>query len=84
MLDDARSYRFRLALSALEDDRATFQIVATSPLVRMAVAPMNITFFRETRAVIRYAGPVPPLRSQGGRLRALDAVVEYQHHALYQ
>ena len=84
VLDDARSYRFRLQLSALEDDRATFQIVATSPLVRMAVAPMSISFLRETRAVIRYAGPVPPLRSQSGRLRALDAVVEYEHHAPYR
>ena len=68
VLEDARSYRFRLELSALEEDRATFRMVATSPFVRMAIAPMYLYFLRENRAVTRYVRSSPswtssPVRS---------------------
>jgi hypothetical protein len=41
------------------------------------VAPLIVTFDSTTKNVVRYEGRVPPMQGQGGKLRELDARVDY-------
>jgi hypothetical protein len=57
--------------------RRSFSVTPSRWLVRLAIAPLAVTFDSATRSVVRYEGRVPPMRDDGGRLRTLDARVEY-------
>lgn len=56
---------------------ATFSVTPSNLLLRLAIAPLSITFDTATRHVVRYEGREPPMQSAGGTLRALDARVAY-------
>lgn len=82
VLADMRSYGFEIRrASVTADGHTTFSITPSSWFVRLAVAPLVVTFATNSRHVVRYAGRVPPMRLVDGRLRAFDARVEYSDHA---
>lgn len=83
VLDALKSYRFDIRLACQRDvGQATFSITPSSWLVRLAIAPLQVTFDNATRHVLRYEGRVPPMREVDGKLKALDARVVYTDHAL--
>jgi hypothetical protein len=55
----------------------SFTITPSSIFVRLAIAPLTVTFDDATRNVVRYEGRVPPLREVQGKLEAFDARVDY-------
>ncbi len=83
VLDELRSYGFdiRQARQDQDDGHTTFSITPSNWLVRLAVAPLQVTFDNATRHVLRYQGRVPPMTEVDGRLRTLDARVLYSEHA---
>lgn len=60
-----------------EAGNASFLITPSSWLVRLALKPLSVTFDKATRNVVRYEGRVPPMRQFDGRLKTLDARVDY-------
>ena len=83
VLDELRTYGFEIRQARQGiDGRTTFSITPSSWLVRLAVAPLQVTFDNATRHVLRYEGRVPPMIAVNGRLRTLDARVLYAEHAL--
>lgn len=45
--------------------------------MRLAIAPLTVTFDDATRNVVHYEGRVPPMREVKGKLEAFDARVDY-------
>jgi len=81
VLDELRTYGFDIRQVREGDDgRTTFSITPRNWLVRLAVAPLRVTFDKITRHVLRYEGRVPPMIEVNGRLRTLDAHVLYTAH----
>ncbi len=77
-----QSLRMRIRKLSQADGRSAFSITPTNWLLRLALAPLTVTFDDTTRQVVRYDGRVPPLRIEDGRAQAFDARVEYDAHAL--
>lgn len=75
-----RSYRFTLVMAKAADEHTTVTMRATSPILRLSIPPMRMTFDSETHAIVRYEGRIPP-RWEGS---SVDARVEYQHVAPYR
>jgi len=75
-----RSYRFTLKLAETRDEHTVITMRASSPVLRLSIPPMRMTFDSETRAIVRYEGRIPP-RWEG---RPVDARVEYEHVAPYR
>ena len=50
-------------------------------MIRLFVAPLTVVFNSTTRNVVRYEGRVPPMLQVDGKLKALDARVDYTMHA---
>jgi hypothetical protein len=71
------TYGFDIRRFAQADGRTSFSITPSSWLVRLVVAPLIVTFDSTTKNVVRYEGRVPPMQGQGGKLRELDARVDY-------
>jgi len=71
------TYGFEIRLLAQAEGRMSFSVTPRHLLVRLAVAPLVVTFDSATRNVVRYEGRVPPMRLEGGKLRELDARVDY-------
>ena len=61
----------------LADGKASFTITPSNFLIRMAVAPLQVTFDAGTKTPVRYEGRVPPMENISGKLKDLDARVEY-------
>jgi hypothetical protein len=72
-----RTYGFRIRRFAQGDGRTSFSVTPSHSLLRLALAPLVVTFDSATRNVVRYKGRVPPMRMKGGTLRTLDARVDY-------
>lgn len=81
--DKTTSYGFtiRQHRAGAGERTASFSVTPTNWLLRFAIAPLVVTFDRDTRQVVRYQGRVPPQRMVDGRSRAFDARVEYTPHA---
>lgn len=77
VLAEKRTYGFDIALAGQGEGRTTFSVTPSSWLVRLAVAPLTVTFDDRTRHVVRYEGRVPPTVLRDGRRKALDARVVY-------
>jgi hypothetical protein len=77
VLDDGRTYPFTLELEHVDQSTVTVAMRAASPMVRLLVPQGRIVFDRDTRQVISYAGLVPPLMEDDGRLTRLDGEVIY-------
>lgn len=75
------AYPFEIRLVRRRDGLAAFSVTPARWWLRLAVAPLVVTFNAATRHVVRYEGRVPPLRAAGRRLRAFDARVDYTMRA---
>ena len=74
------SYGFTLALEEETDEATVIAFVASSPFVRLVMAPMRIVFDRGDNAVLSYRGRVPP-RLAGAEI---DAEVTYRMHGPFR
>ena len=45
--------------------------------IRLAIAPLRVVFDANTKTAVRYEGRVPPMENVSGKLKDLDARVEY-------
>lgn len=77
VLQEKTTYGFDLKFGKSANDQATFTLTPSNFLVRMAIAPLTVTLDARTRAPVRYEGRVPPMESVDGKLKNLDARVEY-------
>jgi hypothetical protein len=74
------TYGFDIRRDAQADGRTSFAITPSSWLVRLLVAPLSVTFDAATKNVVRYEGRVPPMQPVAGKLKELDARVDYVMH----
>ncbi len=72
-----QTYGFEIRRADTKAGRTSFSITPSDWLVRLALMPLTVTFDSATRNVVRYEGRVPPMRGVDGKLKALDARVEY-------
>lgn len=77
VLAEKRTYGFVIRRSDQDAERTAFTLTPSSPLVRMLVAPLTVSFDTHGRNVLRYDGRVPPMRPVAGKLKPLDARVDY-------
>jgi hypothetical protein len=77
VVQEKTTYGFNLKFEKLTHGQATFSITPSSFLIRMAIAPMRVVFDANTRTAVRYEGRVPPMENVSGKLKDLDARVEY-------
>ena len=77
VLKEKTTYGFNLKFEKLADGKASFTITPSNFLIRMAVAPLQVTFDASTKMPVRYEGRVPPMENISGKLKDLDARVEY-------
>ena len=77
VMTNKETFGFQIRRLAQPEGRTSFSITPSHLLVRLAVAPLVVTFDSTTRNVIRYEGCVPPMQVDGGDLRNLDARVDY-------
>lgn len=84
VLADQRTYGFVLTLDERRDGTTVIGMRATNLFVRLAVPKMSMVFDDQTRAIVRYEGPVPPRTGPPGRERALDARVEYEMEGTFR
>jgi hypothetical protein len=77
VIQEKTTYGFDLKFERLVDRQASFTITPSSFLIRLAVAPLRVVFDASTRHPIRYEGRVPPMENVAGKLKALDARVDY-------
>lgn len=77
VMTSKETFGFRIRRLVQAEGRTSFSMTPSHPLVRLAVAPLIVTFDSTTRNVLRYEGRVPPMQVQGGKLRSLDARVDY-------
>ena len=61
--------------------RRAFTISPARWWLRLLVRPLRVEFDERTRQVRRYEGRVPPMQVVDGRLKPLDARVDYPRHA---
>jgi hypothetical protein len=73
-----RTYLLDLSLERSDAEETGFRLEARSALVRLALAPMHLTFETQTRTPRSYDGRVPPMRDAAGRWAPLDAHVIYR------
>lgn len=77
VLKDKTTYGFDLKLERLANGHASFTLTPSNFLIRLAIAPLRVVFDASTRTVVRYEGRVPPMENVSGKLKDLDARVEY-------
>jgi hypothetical protein len=66
---------------AAEPGCRAFTITPARWSMRLVVKPLRVEFDEATRQVRRYEGRVPPLQQADGKLKPLDARVDYPRHA---
>ena len=66
---------------AADPGRRAFTITPARWHLRLAIRPLRVEFDEATRQVRRYEGRVPPMQLVDGRLKPLDARVDYPAHA---
>ena len=77
VLQEKTTYGFDLKFGKSTNDQAMFTLTPSNFLIRMAIAPLTVTLDARTKAPVRYEGRVPPMESVDGKLKSLDARVEY-------
>ena len=78
VLKDKTTYGFDIRLEKEVNGQATFTVIPSSFLIRMAIAPMRVVYDVPSATFVRYEGRVPPMELVAGKLRDLDARVDYQ------
>ncbi|MEY3124663.1 MAG: hypothetical protein RLZZ573_1183 [Pseudomonadota bacterium] len=81
VLSEKTTYGFDIALESRANGQTTFSVVPTHFLIRMAIAPMHVVFDDANQSAVRYVGRVPPMQMISGKLKDLDARVEYTNTA---
>lgn len=74
---DKTTYGFDVRFEKQIGGQVSFSIIPSSFIIRLAIAPMRVVFDEKTRNVVRYEGRVPPMELVSGKLKDLDARVEY-------
>ena len=77
VLKDKTTYGFDLKFEKLANGHASFTLTPSNFLIRMAIAPLRVVFDTNTKTAVRYEGRVPPMENVSGKLKDLDARVEY-------
>jgi hypothetical protein len=77
VLAEKTTYGFVVRRLAAADGLTSFSITPSSALVRLAIAPLKVTFDSATRALVGYEGRVPPMQADGRKLKTLDARIDY-------
>jgi len=72
-----RTYGFDIALAGQAAGLTHFSVTPSRWWVRLAVAPLSVSFDDDTRHLVRYEGRVPPTVLRNGRRQPLDARVDY-------
>jgi hypothetical protein len=77
VLQEMQTYGFDIRFEQLAGGQAAFSLTPSSLLIRLAVAPLRVVFDASSKNVLRYEGRVPPKQEVGGKLKDLDAGVDY-------
>lgn len=77
VLKDKTTYGFDLTFDKTVNGQAAFTLRPSNFVIRMAIAPLRVVFDARTRTAVRYEGRVPPMENVAGKLKDLDARVEY-------
>ncbi|CAM8635055.1 hypothetical protein MCEMSHM24_03094 [Comamonadaceae bacterium] len=77
VLNEKTTYGFDIKFEKLVNGQASFTLTPSSFLIRMAIKPFKVVFDANTKTPISYEGRVPPMENVLGKLRSLDARVEY-------
>ncbi|MDP3650755.1 MAG: hypothetical protein Q8R67_03635 [Rhodoferax sp.] len=77
VLQDKTTYGFDLRFEKQAHGQASFTLTPSSFLIRLALAPLRVVLDADTRNAVRYEGRVPPMENVSGKLKDLDARVEY-------
>ncbi|QDL56494.1 hypothetical protein [Rhodoferax aquaticus] len=77
VLRDKTTYGFDVKLEKQDSGQTAFTITPSSFLIRMAIAPLRVVFDTSSKTAVRYEGRVPPMQNVSGKLKDLDARVEY-------
>jgi hypothetical protein len=78
VLDRKSSYAFDIRMLRQADGQTAFISTPGSVFVRMAIKPLVVVFTDAGHGLVRYEGRVPPRQVMGGKLKDLDARVEYR------
>jgi hypothetical protein len=78
VLNRKTSYAFDLRMERQADGQTTFSSTPSSALVRLVIKPLRVVFANADRTLVRYEGRVPPMQTVNGKLKDLDARVEYR------
>ncbi|MES2950436.1 MAG: hypothetical protein V4858_17975 [Pseudomonadota bacterium] len=77
VVQEKTTYGFAVKLDSLGNGQTAFTVTPSSFLVRLAIAPLRVVFDTNSKTPIRYEGRVPPMENVSGKLKDLDARVEY-------
>ena len=77
VLKSKTTYGFDICFEREAKGQTAFSIAPSSLFVRLAIAPMRLVFESNANTVIRYEGRVPPLQTDQGKAKDLDARVDY-------
>jgi hypothetical protein len=77
VLREKTTYGFDVRFEQEANGQTSFSIVASSFIIRMAIAPLRVVFDTTSRNIRRYEGRVPPMETVAGKLKDLDARVDY-------
>jgi hypothetical protein len=77
VLREKTTYGFDVRFEKEANGQTSFSIVPSSFIIRLAIAPLRVVFDSTSRNVRRYEGRVPPMEAVAGKLKDLDARVDY-------
>ena len=77
VLKEKTTYGFDIKFEKQDNGQTSFTVTPSNFLIRMAIAPLRVVFDANTRAPLRYEGRVPPMENVAGKLKDLDAKVDY-------
>lgn len=77
VIQEKTTYGFNLKFEKLSNGQATFVLTPSNFLIRLAIAPLRVVFDANNRTPVRYEGRVPPKEDVSGKLKDLDARVDY-------
>ena len=77
VLKEKTTYGFDVRLEKQARGQTAFSITPSSFIIRLAIAPLRLTFETANKTAVRYEGRVPPMEMVDGKPTDLDARVEY-------
>jgi hypothetical protein len=77
VLREKTTYGFDVRFEQEANGQTSFSIVPSSFIIRLAIAPLRVVFDTTSRNARRYEGRVPPMEAVAGKLKDLDARVDY-------